>query len=56
MMLVRADVDADVVVMTSTGDQRHMERMNTWFNPRRNFCWPVIARGGSDEADSFLAA
>ena len=46
MMLVRADVDADMVVMMSTGYQRHMERMNTWFNPRRNFYWLVTARGG----------
>ena len=51
-MLVRVDMDADVVVMTSASDQR---RVSAWFNPSRNFCRCMRARGAFDEADSFPA-
>ena len=45
-------VRADVVVMTSAKDQRHVERVRSMIQSRRSFGRRVRAREEFDEADS----
>ena len=45
-------IRADVAVMTSTGDQRRVERVRHVIQSPRSFGWCVKARGESDEVDS----
>ena len=49
---IRVDVDADVAVMTSAGDQRRVERVRHVIQSRQSFGRRVRVCGESDEADS----
>ena len=55
MTSVRVDVTVITSAMMSASDPvARGARERAWFNPHRNFCWHVRARGASDEDDSFL--
>ena len=55
MTSVRVDVAVITSAMMSASDPvARGARERAWFNPHRNFCWHVRARGASDEDDSFL--